>query len=103
MLPASCTPEGSSAECPICGKWACVSPAAYPTSDVPCPHCGYLLWFEQITDELFSQRSEATLTPVCLPAAEVEPFNNEHSSALFGAPVNNTLTIDNPVINNAVI
>ncbi len=40
---SSRTPEGFSSGCPLCGKDFKLAPST-PTSDVPCPNCGHLLW-----------------------------------------------------------
>lgn len=38
------TPEGRPNQCVICGKGLDLEPSD-ATGDVPCPHCGSLLWF----------------------------------------------------------
>ncbi len=40
---SSRTPEGFPARCPVCGKESNVVPSL-TARDVPCPHCGSLLW-----------------------------------------------------------
>jgi hypothetical protein len=45
MNPSSRTPEGIPERCPICGNSVRLEPSSFPSSDAPCPHCGYLLWF----------------------------------------------------------
>ena len=38
------TPEGVPNCCPACGGEVHLDPSS-PLGDVPCPHCGHLLWF----------------------------------------------------------
>jgi mannitol/fructose-specific phosphotransferase system IIA component (Ntr-type) len=44
MPPSSCTPEGESNRCPVCGHDVLLEPSL-PTGDATCPQCGQLLWF----------------------------------------------------------
>jgi hypothetical protein len=57
MEPASRTPEGEPNRCPVCGKRVRIEPSR-PSGDVPCPHCGHLLWFQRC------QKSPGSLNPL---------------------------------------
>jgi anti-anti-sigma factor len=41
--------EGTPDFCPLCDRVVIVRPAFVPAKDVPCPHCGELLWFVRKT------------------------------------------------------
>jgi len=45
MIPASRTPEGYNARCPVCGNDITLEPSI-PPGDAPCPICGSLVWFD---------------------------------------------------------
>jgi acyl carrier protein len=62
MIISSRTPEGMPNECPVCQKTLCIEPSS-PVGDAPCPHCGSLLWFVNLTSRIrvFS-REEIPLT-----------------------------------------
>jgi len=64
MKPSSRTPEGEPNRCPVCGHEVRIEPS-YPPGDAPCPCCGHLLWFSQLTaytpDELFSRSTPSVL------------------------------------------
>ena len=51
MVISSRTPEGESAECPICGVFVQVESSLY-FSDAPCPSCGCLLWFVRLGGQI---------------------------------------------------
>jgi hypothetical protein len=42
-VPASRTPEGEPATCPICGETFDIEPS-FPSGDATCPRCGCLIW-----------------------------------------------------------
>jgi acyl carrier protein len=44
VVASSRTPEGTPNYCPICKQAVQIEPSM-PFGDVPCPHCGCLLWF----------------------------------------------------------
>src|SRR5262245_35661497 len=44
MVISSRTPEGEPTRCPVCGSKAAIVPSSFPTTDAPCPSCGFLLW-----------------------------------------------------------
>ncbi|WP_442511271.1 STAS domain-containing protein [Novipirellula sp. SH528] len=44
MIISSRTPEGAPNRCPVCGAEIQVEPSR-PPGDAPCPNCGQLLWF----------------------------------------------------------
>ena len=48
---SSRTPEGQPIRCPLCGKQVVIEPSAL-FGDATCPHCGQLLWFIRLSDEL---------------------------------------------------
>jgi acyl carrier protein len=51
------TPEGWPGLCPVCESVVCVEPPAL-TGDAPCPHCGHLLWFVNVSPRARFYRSE---------------------------------------------
>ncbi len=50
MTISSRTPEGSPGKCPICDNDICIEPSL-PYGDAPCPNCGALLWFLNLSGE----------------------------------------------------
>jgi hypothetical protein len=52
------TTEGSSGECPVCGKKVWTIPSQ-PLGDATCPHCGSLLWLSLSTTSLDTIRELA--------------------------------------------
>ena len=78
MTISSCTPEGHSAKCPICGNVTKIDVSTVPTRDAPCPSCGHLLFFrnfdwddvQHLIDEWGRRRRQHD--PVCTPAAQTE-------------------------------
>lgn len=48
---SSRTPEGQPSRCPLCGKQVVIEPSKL-FGDATCPHCGQLLWFLRLTDEV---------------------------------------------------
>jgi len=59
MLISSRTPEGDPNRCPICGK-ALRLESSLDTRDGPCPHCGHLLWFPEVSRSARSSQTEAS-------------------------------------------
>jgi acyl carrier protein len=56
---SSRTPEGESNRCPVCGRLVTIEPsrplrepATTSPGDAPCPACGHLLWFHEVTAHL---------------------------------------------------
>lgn len=47
MNVSSNTTEGLPSECPVCGKKVWTTPSQ-GTGDATCPHCGNLLWFDDV-------------------------------------------------------
>lgn len=49
MMMASQTPDVQPSRCHVCGSEVHIEPSAQsaesPSGEVPCPRCGYLLWF----------------------------------------------------------
>ena len=54
---SSRTPEGDPHRCIVCGNSARIDPSR-PSGDAPCPSCGALLWFDQLTDEVVGQLAD---------------------------------------------
>ena len=54
MEPASRTPDGESNTCFVCGASVVVAPS-HPPGDAPCPNCGTLLWFNELTPAAVEQ------------------------------------------------
>jgi acyl carrier protein len=48
---SSRTPEGRPIRCPFCGRQVVIEPSAL-FGDATCPHCGHLLWFVRLADEV---------------------------------------------------
>jgi anti-sigma B factor antagonist len=48
---SSRTPEGYPNRCPVCGKSDLLNPSLFSTHDATCPHCGSLLWFDDLIAE----------------------------------------------------
>lgn len=55
MEPSSRTPEGEANRCPVCGAEVCLEPSR-PAGDAPCPHCGCLMWFGQVSGTPLGRR-----------------------------------------------
>jgi hypothetical protein len=60
---SSRTPEGEPNRCPVCGRLVTIEPSRPPLdapdgspnhgpADAPCPACGHLLWFYDVTARL---------------------------------------------------
>jgi len=47
MCSPSDTLEVVQTPCPVCGEQLSVEPSDAPRRNVPCPHCGHLVWFRQ--------------------------------------------------------
>ena len=50
MVVSSRTPEGSPNHCPLCQSNIQIEPSLF-FGDAPCPNCGTLLWFIQLSPE----------------------------------------------------
>ncbi len=48
MVISSRTPEGAPNRCSVCGSEIRIDPSR-PPGDAPCPKCGHLLWFSEVS------------------------------------------------------
>ena len=48
---SSRTPEGQPTRCPLCSRELVIEPSAL-FGDATCPHCGHLLWFVRLADDV---------------------------------------------------
>lgn len=58
MVISSRTPEGRPNRCPICGGDVRIEPSVL-FGDVPCPHCGHLLWFTNVPEPRVFEHEKA--------------------------------------------
>ncbi len=50
MITSSRTPEGAPNRCSVCGSEIRIDPSR-PPGDAPCPNCGHLLWFSDVSTD----------------------------------------------------
>jgi hypothetical protein len=76
MEPSSRTPEGEPNRCPICGNDLQIEPSR-PPGDAPCPHCGYLLWFQAPTRRPDDRLIEHTRRQIQSLVQEIAQLSNQ--------------------------